>query len=68
MADRKLRAYLVYECVEGWCIEPATMEPDYSKNRAERTRSYSRLTELLFHLARRVKKQDQEREGDTQVV
>lgn len=59
--ERKLRAYLVYECHEGWCIEPTKMEADYSKDRPDRTRSYSRLSQLLFHLGRRINKQDKER-------
>ena len=58
---RKLRAYLVYECAAGWCFEPTKMKADYSDDRPERMHSFSRLSQLLFHLGQRVSKQDKDR-------
>jgi len=67
MTEKKLRAYLIYECAEGWCIEPTTMEVDYSKNRPERTRSYSKLSQLLWHLGNRVSKHDKQVAGEPEL-
>lgn len=57
----ELRAFLIYECREGWCIEPTKIDAGYSKDRAAKTRAYSRLSQLTFHLNGRVNQQDRDR-------
>lgn len=52
--SKDVKAFLIYECAQGWCIEPA--EASYIRKYPEQTRAYSRLTQLLWDLGRRSKK------------
>jgi hypothetical protein len=52
--SKDVRAFLIYECAQGWCIEPA--EVSNVRKYPEQTRAYSRLTQLLWDLGRRSRK------------
>jgi len=47
----KKRAYLIYECEHGWCYEPVSRSIVHSP---EDIHAFSRLSQLTWHLMRRV--------------
>lgn len=54
----KKRAFLVYECRHGWCIKPVEVQASYGEYQ-NYVWAFSRLSQALWWLQRRIRLEDQ---------